>query len=326
MKAVRIEQFGGPEVLRLADVPRPQPGDNEVLIELQAIGVNRVDILRRSDTYHRRAQLPFVPGNEGSGIVREVGPAITEFKPGDRALAFGGRPGCYAEYVAAPANRVVHVPEAVDWVSAAALPTAWLSAWYCVRRLARLQAGETILIHAAASGVGNAATQIAKQLGAQVIATAGSDEKVAWARANGADWGINYEQQDVVAETKAITGDKGVEVVLDAVGGRTFPISLKAVAYAGRVVALANVTLEDSVINTRDFYPKNATIYGFQIGNLMERDGYDPRPDLNELLRLVADGQLRAHVDRTFSLAEAGEAHRYLEQRRNRGKVILTPV
>jgi len=231
----------------------------------------------------------------------------------------------YAEYIAAPANCVIRIPAGVDWAAAASLPTAWLSAWYCMRHLARLQAGETILIHAAASGVGDAAVQIAKHLGARVIATAGSDEKVAWARANGADWGINYERQDVVAETKTITEDKGVEVVLDAVGGRAFSASLKAIGYTGRVVALANVTLEDSVISTRDFYPKNVTIYGFQISNLMKRGGYDPRPDLEELMRRVAAGRLQVHVDRVFSLAEAGEAHRYLEQRRNRGKVILTP-
>ncbi len=325
MKAIQIEQFGGPEVLQLVEQPQPQPAADEVLIELQAIGVNRADILRRSGAYHHAAQLPLVLGGEGSGIIREGGSAVVDFRPGDRVLAMRGRPGGYAEYVAAPVSRVVRIPEEVDWASAAALPTAWLTAWYCVRHLARLQAGETILIHAAASGVGDAAVQIARHLDAKVIATAGSDEKIAWARANGADWGINYEKQDVVAETRAITGDKGVEVALDAVGGRAFAASLKVVGYAGRAVALANVTLEDSVVNTRDFYPKNATIYGFQIYNLMERSGYDPRPDLDELLRLVAGGKLKVHIDRVFPLAEAGEAHRYLEQRRNRGKLILRP-
>jgi NADPH2:quinone reductase len=325
MKAVQLEEFGGPEVMAFTDIPQPQPEADELLIEIRAAGVNRVDILTRSGAYHGATQLPMVLGREGSGIVREVGSAVTDFASGDRVLAFLGRPGYYAELVAARAEHVVRMPDSVDWPAAAALPTAWLTSWYCVRNLAQLQKDETILIQAAASGVGEAAVQIAKHLGGKVIAAAGSDEKVAWAQSIGADWGINYSRQDIVAETKAITGDKGVEVVLDAVGGLVFPTSLKVVGHGGRVVALANVTLEDSVVNTRDFYPKNAIIYGFQLSNLREHSGYDARTDLEELVAVVGAGKLQVNVDRVLSLAEAAEAHRYLEERRNRGKVILIP-
>jgi NADPH:quinone reductase len=274
MKAVQIERFGAPEVLEVAEVSSPEPQGDEVLIEVEAAGVNRADLLTRSGLYHRAGQPPLVPGFEGSGVVREVGDSVERFAPGDRVFAFGGRPGFYAEQVAVSERRVVGVPEGLDFASAAALPTAPLSAWYCLRHLARLGAGEKILIYAAASGVGDAAVQIAKLTDAEVLAVAGSEEKVAWALRNGADHGVN-------------------------------------------------VALEPSTVDTRDFYPKNATIHGFQLTNLVERLGYDPRGDLEELARLAARGELKVHVDVIFPLAEAAEAHRHMEGRRNRGKVIL---
>ncbi len=326
MKAVRIEQFGSPEVLQLIEVPRPEPAEDEVLVELRASSVNRADLLTRAGNYHRAGRPPLVPGFEGSGVVREMGSEVEGFGPEDRVFASGGRPGFYAEYVAVPASHLVHVPEELDWASAAALPTAPFSAWYCLRHLAQLRHGETVLVYAAASGVGDAATQIAKHLGATVIAVAGSDEKVAWALENGADKGINHSRQDVLAEAMSITGDEGVEVVLDAVGGSAFAEALKVVGHGGRVVTLANVALEGSHVDTRDFYPKNATIYGFQVINLIERMGYDPRGDLEKLAGLVVEGKLKIHVDRVFPLAEVAGAHHYLEERRNKGKVILTPV
>lgn len=325
VKAIRIEEFGGPEVLQTAEMPVPEVGEEEVLIELRASSVNRADILTRSGVYHAAGQPPIVPGFEGSGIVRGVGSNVAGISSGDRVLAFGGRPGFYAEYVAVPQAHVVKMPEDLGWDSAAALSVAPLSAWYCLRRLARLQSGEKVLIWAAASGVGDAAVQIAKHLGATVIATAGSDEKVAWALENGADEGINHSREDVIERTKAIAGEEGVEVVLDTIGGAVFGESLKAVGHGGRVVALANVALEESRIDTRDFYPKNATIHGFQITNLMQHLGYDPRDDLEELADLVAGGGLEIHVDRIFPLDKADDAHRHLEERRNRGKVVIRP-
>jgi NADPH:quinone reductase len=185
------------------------------------------------------------------------------------------------------------------------------------------RAREKILIYAAASGVGDAAVQIAKLTGAEVFAVAGSDEKVAWALRNGADHGVNYAERDVLSETDAIFGEGGVDVVLDAVGGVRFAEALQVVGHGGRVVALANVALEPSAVDTRDFYPKNVTIHGFQLTNLVERLGYDPRGDLKELAHLAAYGELKVHVDATFPLAEAAEAHSHMEGRRNRGKVIL---
>lgn len=182
-----------------------------------------------------------------------------------------------------------------------------------------------MLVWAAASGVGDAAVQIAKSVGADVIATAGTDEKVAWAIENGADHGINHNEGDVLEHVRAIVGDAGVEVVLDTVGERRFGESLKMAGSGGRVVVLANVALEESVIDTRDFYPRNVTIHGFQINNLMQSLGYDPRTDLVELADLAVTGALEVHVDAAFPLDRAADAHRHLEARRNRGKVVIHP-
>ena len=181
MRAALVREFGGPEVLREEEVPLPVPGEGEVLIELEASGVNRADVLTRSGGYHAAGQPPIVPGLEGSGVVREVGASVTGVGVGDRVFAFGGRPGFYAAYAAVPEGRVVEMPDGLDWDSAAALPVAPLTAFYCLRRLARVEPGETVLVWAAASGVGDGAVQLAKAAGATVIATAGSDEKVAWA-------------------------------------------------------------------------------------------------------------------------------------------------
>lgn len=322
MQIIRVDSFGPPEVLKLVEMESPPLGPGELRVAARACGVNRADILLRTGKYHG-ASLPAFPGREAAGVVLEVAPDVRGFAPGDRVLAFRGSTGCYATEIVAPASRAVPVPEAVGFEAAACLPTSWLSAWYTLVRLARVERGETVLIQGAASAVGHAAVQIARWRGARVLATAGSAEKLAWLRGLGAEVGIDYGKEDVVAEVAKATAGKGCDVVLDAVGGQAFGASLKALAYRGRCVAMANVTTEDSVVNTRDFYPKNATIHGFQISFLSEKEGWDARPDLEELLGHVASRALTVHVDRSFPLVDAAAAHRYLEERRNRGNVVL---
>jgi NADPH2:quinone reductase len=322
MQIVRVDAFGPPEVLQLVEMEPPALGPGEIRLAVRASGVNRADILQRTGKYHG-VQAPVFPGREAAGVVTEVAAGVSGIAMGERAVAFGVRPGGYATEVVAPAASAVALPPGVSFEQGACLPTSWLSAWYTLVRLAQVKAGETALVQGAASAVGHAAVQIARWRGARVLATAGSREKLDWLRGLGADDGIDYSREDVSQRVKAITGGKGVEVVLDAVGGRAFRSSLESLAYRGRCVSMANVTTEDSVVNTRDFYPKNATIFGFQLPFLIARDGYDPRPDLAELLRLVAAGELRVHVDRTFPLADAAAAHRHLEERRNRGNVVL---
>lgn len=328
MRAVRIEEFGGPEVLVAVEVPDPVAGPGQVLLRVEAAGVNRADALTRAGNYHRAGRPPLTPGLEAAGTVLAVGEGVTGIRAGDRAVAMGAanEPGFYAELAAVPAARTVVLPDGIDATAAAALPVAWLSAWYCLHRLARLEKGETVVIQAAASGVGSAAVQIAAAAGARVIAVARSAAKTEWAAELGAHDTIDssaFPDGSAVEEVLRLTGGRGAEVVLDTVGGDVFAHSLRQAAQAGRVVAMANVALAPSTIDTRDFYPKNAVIHGFQLTNLIER-GYDPRADLRDLADRVADGTYRVPVEATFPLDRAGEAHRRLEQRGNRGKIVLT--
>jgi NADPH:quinone reductase len=325
MHAVQVTEFGPPDVLALHELPDPVPGRGEVLIAVEAAGVNRADVLFRSGGYHRGPALPAVPGLEAAGRVTALGPDVDGFAVGDRVLAWGatGEPGFYADLASVPTERVLPVPDRVAPTSAAALPVAWLTAWYCLHRLGGLTGSDTVLIHAGASGVGSAAVQIAREAGARVIATAGSPDKRAWVRELGADEVLDHRTVDVPAEVRRLTDGQGANVVLDLVGGDTFAGSLRAVARAGHVVALANVALAPSTIDTRDFYPRNVHIHGFQITDLMEH-GYDPRPDLRELLTALDTDRFAVPVDATFPLADAAGAHRRLESRGTLGKVILT--
>ena len=328
MRAIAIQRFGGPEVLEVLDLPDPAPGPTEVLLAVDVAGVNRADILVRTGRYHRAGRPPLILGVEGAGTVLAVGTEVDHVVVGQRVVAMGETnvPGFYADRAVVPATRVIALPDGVDLRSAAALPTSWLSAWYCLRRLAEIRPGESLLIHAAASGVGSAAVRIAVDIGATVIATAGSAEKVDWVKDLGAQHVLDSSAvggDALVDKVKSLTDGQGVDAVLDIVGGSAFADSLRVIGYGGRVVAMANVALATSTVDTRDFYPKNGRIFGFQITALMEH-GYDPRPDLRELLDSVAAGRFTVDIDATFPLADAADAHRHVERRANRGKVLLT--
>ncbi|WP_405922893.1 zinc-binding alcohol dehydrogenase family protein [Streptomyces sp. NBC_00035] len=327
MRAVRIEEFGGPEVLVPVEVPDPVAGPGQVLVRVVAAGVNRVDALVRAGVYHRAGRPPLIPGVEAAGTVAAVGEGVTGIAVGQRVMALDGvdSPGFYAELAVVPAERVTVLPDGVELTEAATLPVAWLSAWYCLRRLARVTKDDTVVVKAAASGVGSAAVQIAADAGAHVIAIAGSPEKTAWAAEFGAgsiiDTSVHPDDAEV-DEVLRLTGGRGADVVLDTVGGRAFGRSLREIGHGGRVVALANVALEPSTVDTRDFYPKNASVLGFQLTNL-QIHGYDPRADLRELAEGVAAGTYRVPVETVFPLVRARAAHERLEQRDNRGKIVL---
>ena len=327
MLAVRVTEFGSADVLVATENPDPVAGPGEVLIDVEAAGVNRADVLFRAGAYHRGPALPAVPGLEGAGRVRAVGDGVAGFAVGDRVMAWGATddPGFYAQLAAVPAERVLPVPAGVQLTAAAALPVAWLTAWYCLNRLGELGAGDTVLVHAGASGVGSAAVQIAKAAGATVLATAGGPAKLAWVSTLGADEVLDHRNCDVPAEVGRLTGGRGADLVLDLVGGDTFAGSLRAVGRAGHVVALANVALAPSTIDTRDFYPRNVHIHGFQLNDLLDH-GYDPRPELRELLAALAEGRFNVPVDATFALPDAPAAHRHLESRTALGKLVLTPA
>ncbi|MBT2233066.1 NADPH:quinone oxidoreductase family protein [Nonomuraea sp. NEAU-A123] len=321
MRAVRIDEFGGPEVLVPVQAADPEAGFGEVLVRVEAAGVNRADALLRAGSYHRAGRPPLIPGLEAAGTVAAVGEGVTGLQPGQRVMVLGA--GLYAELATVPAERVTVLPDGIGTLEAAALPVAWLTAWYCLRNLAGLAKGEAVVVHAAASGVGSAAVQIAAGIGARVIAVVSSADKAVWVAGLGANDIVDTSTGDDEQQITRLTDGRGADVVLDAVGGSAFARSLRQIAYAGRVITLANVALEPSTVDTRDFYPKNATIRGFQLTNLMEH-GYDPRDDLRELAERTAAGAYRVPVEAVFPLQQAREAHELLERRGNRGKIVLT--
>jgi NADPH2:quinone reductase len=325
MHVVRVTEFGPADTLEWTEVADPTPGAGEILVSIAAASVNRSDLLYRSGRYHSGPPLPAVLGSEGAGTIAALGAGVTGFDVGDRVVIWGGlgAPGCYAEQAVVPADRALVVPDAVDLSVAAATPVAWLSAWYCMHHLVAVRSGEVVLVNAAASGVGSAAVQIVKDAGASVIAVVGSDDKEQWIRELGADHVLRRDRDDVVDEVGKLTAGNGADAALDLVGGDAFTAAVRAVGHAGRVAAMANVALAPSTVDTRDFYPKNASIFGFQITDLM-RHGWDPRPDLRTVLAALADERFTVPIDSTFPLAEAAAAHIRLESARTRGKIVLT--
>jgi len=322
MHAVQIAAFGPAENLVPASRPVPVPGPGQVRVRLGYASVNRSDLLLRAGGYHTLPQLPHVPGNEGAGVVDAVGPDVADFAVGDRVVAWAAGGG-YAQAMVADANRrVVRVPDGVGLDVAAALPIAWLTASYTAQRLAQVGPQDTVLVYAAASAVGTALVQIAARAGATVVGVVGSPEKAALVRDLGAALVLQRGSEPVADAVRTATGGRGADVVFDLVGGPTFGEALRLAAPLGRVVAIANVALAPSTIDTRDFYPKNVTVFGFQFTQ-RQILGWDARPDLATLLAQLADGTYVVPIDVRFPLAEAASAHRRLESGVTQGKVLL---
>jgi NADPH2:quinone reductase len=322
-KAIRIHNYGGPEVMSYEDVPTPQPKAGEVLIRQSAIGLNFIDVYHRTGLYPA-ASMPFTPGSEGAGEVIAVGEGVTEFKPGDR-VAYGMAVGAYAEERVIPAKALVKVPNGIDDDTAAAMMLKGLTAQYLLRRTFRVESGQTILIHAAAGGVGLIASQWAKHLGCTVIGTAGSEETAALARQNGCDHVILYRQEDFVARVKEITKGEGCEVVYDGVGKATFPASLDCLKPFGYFVSFGSAS---------------GPIEAFNIGILSQKGSlYATRPTLgthvakretmlamaDDLFSVVKAGHVKIPVHSRVSLAQAADAHRALESRETTGATVLKP-
>jgi NADPH:quinone reductase len=321
-QTVIIEAFGEPEVLKLTEEASLPLTENSVRIELKAIGINRADVLQRIGAYHGMKP-PVRPGLEGAGVVTES--ASEKYPVGSRVVIFANRTGLYTTETVANERDICAIPDGVTFEQAAAVPVNWITAWYCLVRLIRLDENDTVLIPAAASGVGTAAIQIARDRGARIIAAASTAEKLELARKLGASFTVNYKEINLVEAIRDITDGKGVSAFLDTVGGATFAEGLKSLGAFGRVAALANVTLENSLINTRDFYPKNAEIYGFQMGQLMASGRYHPADDMATILSKISDGTFSPVIANKFALTDAPAAHRFLEDRVAEGKVLLIP-
>jgi NADPH:quinone reductase len=322
MKAIRVHQFGGPEVLRYEEAPLPEPGKGQARVKIEAIGLNYIDIYHRTGLYPLK--VPFTLGMEGAGVVDAVGPEVTEVKKGDR-VAYAMEQGSYAEYAIIPAWKLAPVPKNLDSRSAAATMLQGMTAHYLTHHTYPLKKGETALVHAAAGGVGLLLIQLAKRLGATVFGTVSTEEKARLARDAGADQVILYSQTDFSAEVKKLTNGRGVHVVYDSVGQSTFEKSLDCLRPRGYLAL---------------FGQSSGPVPPFNLGTLAAKGSlFITRPTLvhyasnreellsraNDLFNWIASERLKLRIDKTLPLKEAAEAHRLLESRKTTGKVILTP-
>ncbi len=342
MRAVAIREHGGPEVVRLEDLPDPRPGPGEVVVGVKAAALNHLDIWVRKGWQGLKLSFPHVLGSDMAGVVEAVGPGVEAPRIGDAVVVnpslgcgrcercLSGREnlcrryailgehvsGGMAERLAVSARNVLPKPARLSFEEAAAVPLTFMTAWHALVQRAGVRPGETVLVHAAGSGVGVAAVQIAKLLGARVIATAGSDVKLEKARALGADEVVNYETQDFVQEAKRLTDRRGVDVVFEHVGKRTWEGSILAVGIGGRIVTVGATTGFDPPTDLRHVFFRQLSILGSTMGTA---------GDLLEVLRFVGEGRLRPVVDRVLPLAEARAAQGLLADRAQFGKIVLVP-
>lgn len=322
VRRIRVQDYGGPEVMQVEDAPAPTPGEGQVLVKVEAIGVNFMDIYVRSGAY--KNPLPLTPGNEGAGLVEEVGSGVSDVKKGDR-VAWVNVPGSYSEYHVLPARELAPIPAGVSFQQAAAAMMQGMTAHYLAVSTYPLKQSDTCLIHAAAGGLGQLLCQIAKMRGARVFGTAGSPEKAAIAREAGADEVILYREQDFAAAAKQLTGGKGVQVVYDTVGKDTFEGSLNSLATRGMLVLVGQASgavppMDPQILNRKgSLYLTRPTIRDY----VANREEFLWRA--SEVLGWIAAGKLKLRVDKTYPLAEAPESHRVLAARETAGKVLLLP-
>jgi NADPH2:quinone reductase len=322
MKAIQVKQVGGPEAMEVAELPVPQPKANEAVVKLAASGVNFIDVYFREGRY--KAPLPFVLGQEGAGAVTAAGAEVKSFKVGDR-VAWTGLLGSYAEYAAVPVDRLVPIPHSVSDRDAAAAMLQGMTAHYLSHSTYPLKKGETALVHAGAGGVGLLLVQMAHNIGARVIATVSTEEKAKLARAAGADEVILYTQADFEAETKRLTGGKGVDVVYDSVGKTTFDKGLNILRPRGMMVLFGGssgaVPPFDLIALSQkgSLYLTRPTLahYTATREELVARSG--------AVFGMIAAGKLKLRIEHTYPLAEAQRAHRDLEGRKTTGKLLLIP-
>ena len=321
MRAVEISQPGGPEVLKLTDVAKPAPKPDEILVKVAAAGVNRPDVLQRSGNYPVPPGASPLPGLEIAGEVVSPGKI---FKVGDKVCALANGGG-YAEFCAVPETQALPIPKNLSMAEAASLPETFFTVWGNVYDRGRLAPGETLLVQGGTSGIGVTAIQMATALGNRVFATAGSDEKVAACVRLGAEKAFNYKTQDWVAEVRAATGNKGVDVILDMVGGDYVPRELKCLAEEGRLVFIAFLRGPKTELSIMDVMSKRLTITGSTLRpRSAEFKGYLAKNLRQRVWPLIESGRIKPQVYKTFPLDQAADAHRLMESSQHIGKIVLT--
>jgi NADPH:quinone reductase len=324
MKAVQIRRPGGPEVLEPTERPVPAPKADEILIRVNAAGVNRPDVLQRSGNYPVPRDASDLPGLEVAGEVLAKGEAVSMWKAGDKvcALVHGGG---YAEYCVAPEVQALPVPKGLTLVEAASLPETFFTVWGNVYDRGRLAPGESLLVQGGTSGIGVTAIQMAAATGNRVFATAGSDEKCAACLRLGAEKAINYRTQDFAAEIKAATGGKGVDVILDMVGGDYVPKELKCLADDGRLVFIAFLRGPKTELDINELMRRRLTLTGSTLRpRPVEFKGYLARNLREKIWPLIEAGRIKPEIYKTFPLEQAADAHRLMESSQHIGKIVLT--
>ena len=321
-QVVRIHAHGGPEVLKVEEIDVGEPGPGQVKLRQRAIGVNYIDTYQRSGLY--KLPLPFVAGSEGAGEVIAVGPGVSDFKDGDRG-AYAGAIGGYASERLMPADRLVKLPDSIDYTTAAAMMLQGMTVRYLLRETYKVGKGTTLLMHAAAGGIGLIACQWAKHLGATIIGTASTAEKLELAKANGATHMINYKTEDWVARVKEITGGAGCDVVYDAVGKDTYPGSLDCLKPLGLWVSFGNASgaitnFDILLLSTKgSLYATRPTLGTY----VAKREAL--LANANDLFDVVSKGVVKIQVNHTYPLKDASQAHRDLEARKTTGSIVLLP-
>jgi NADPH2:quinone reductase len=323
MKAVLCRDWGGPESLVVEEVAPPQPGPDQVLIDVAAAGVNFADTLMIAGKYQEKPPFPFSPGLEIAGSVRALGATVSGLETGQRVMALTDWGG-YAEAALARAGDVHPIPETLGWAEAAGFPITYGTAHAALRWHADLQPGEVLLVHGAAGGVGLAAVEIGKAIGATVIATAGGAEKLAVARAHGADHLIDYREEDIRERVKDLTAGKGADVVFDPVGGDVFDASLRCIAWSGRILVIGFAAGRVPQVPANILLVKNVAVMGVYWGSYRKHAPERLVEEFHELFGWYEAGRLKPHVSHKLALAAAGEAMALLLQRRSTGKVVLT--
>jgi NADPH2:quinone reductase len=324
MKAILCKAWGGPETLVVEDLPSPRAGAGEVVIDVKAAGANFPDVLIIQGKYQLKPQLPFTPGMELAGVVKEAGSGVTHVKPGDAVVA-SVTFGAFAEESVVPAANVIPLPRGVDFAAAAAFTVTYGTSWHALKDRARLEAGETLLVLGAGGGVGLAAVELGAAMGARVIAAASSDAKLAVCRTRGATETINYSTQDLRGRLKALVGEKGVDVVYDPVGGSLSEPALRSVGWRGRFLVIGFAGGEIPRLPANLPLLKGSAIVGVYWGAWLKQEPEAARREMAELARSLADGRIKPHVSARYPLARTADALVALSQRAVTGKVVIEP-
>jgi NADPH:quinone reductase len=321
VKAMVVTEFGGPETMKYMDVDIPSIGPNQVLIRVKVTSVNFADIKSR---YGKKGgKLPFIPGIDVAGVIAKAGEEVEHLKAGQRVIAFP-KNGSYAEYVVADENLTFEIPEDIDFETAAASPIVSFLSYKLLADIARLEKGETVLVHAAAGGVGTTAIQLAKILGArQIFGTVGSEHKKAMAMKAGADQVICYETEDFAERVNGLTNGQGVDVILDSVAGNVTEQSLICLAPYGRLVNFGNSSGQAGSFTTKDLHSSCRSVLGFSLGTTRTKRPELLREIAPKIFAYLKEGSLEIEIGQHFALQEAGKAHEWIESRQSVGKVLL---